>query len=381
MRWPGAGEVGVLTTWAPVVAVAVLSPTGIGLESAWTGSDFGLALTSALLAGPLLLRTARPVLTAALIGAALVLQIELGGSLHFASFIAVLVASFAVGRHGVGRQPVAGVLLLLLGVVVAMRQTLPEDVIEFVFPLFYVTAAAVLGSVVRRQTRQAAELRRLNDALVREREALDQLVVATERLRLARELHDVVAHTLTVAVIQAEACEDALDESDPRRAREAARQVQAAGRRGLDDLRHLVRVLRDAEAPADDPGLADIDALASAMVGAGLDVEVERGGDLRDLPPELQRELYRVVQEALTNVVKHSAATSVRVRIGRREAHVELEVVDPGPAVRTPSPSGGHGIAGMAERLAPFDGQVTAGHDSQGFRVYVEVPVQEDVRA
>jgi len=380
MRWVAGAEWRTLVTWAPVVAVVVLSQAGIGLESAWSGSDAGLALTSALLAGPLLLRATRPVLTAALVGAALAVQVQLGGSLHFASFIAVLVASYAVGRHCAGRCTTAGVVVLLVGVVVAMRHSLPEAAEELVFPLFYVTAAAVLGSVIRRQARHAAELRGLNEALVRERDALDRLVVATERLRLARELHDVVAHTLTVAVIQAEACEDAVVD-DPEGAREAAREVQAAGRRGLADLRSLVRVLRDADAPADDPGLDDLDALAAVMAGAGLEVTVAREGDLGGLAPELERELYRIVQEALTNVVKHSTGTSVRVLVSRRGPHVDLEVVDPGPAVHAPVPSGGHGLVGMGERLAPFDGQVTAGPARGGFRVHVSVPVLQEVLA
>jgi signal transduction histidine kinase len=380
MRWVAGAEWRTLVTWAPVVAVAVMSQAGIGLESAWSGSDAGLALTSALLAGPLLVRATRPLLTAALVGGALVVQVQLGGSLHFASFIAVLTASYAVGRHAAGRRTAMGVVMLLLGVVVAMRSSLPEDADELVFPLFYVSAAAVLGSVVRRQARQAAELRGLNEALVRERDALDRLVIATERLRLARELHDVVAHTLTVAVIQAEACEEAVAD-DPERAREAARQVQAAGRRGLADLRGLVRVLRDAGAPADDPGLDDLDALAAVMAGAGLEVDVAREGDLSGLAPELERELYRIVQEALTNVVKHSTARSVRVVVSRRGPDVELEVVDPGPAVQAQVTSGGHGLAGMTERLAPFAGRVTAGADRGGFRVQVSVPVRQGVSA
>jgi signal transduction histidine kinase len=369
-----------LVTWAPVVAVAVISQAGIGLESAWSGSDAGLALTSALLSVPLLVRATHPVLTTALVGLALVMQVQLGGSLHFASFIAVLTASYAVGRHGTGWRTTAGGVVLMLGIVVAMRNSLPEAAEELVFPLFYVTAAAVLGAVVRRQARHAAELRTLNDALVRERDALDRLVIATERLRLARELHDVVAHTLTVAVIQAEACEDALAD-DPERALKAARQVQAAGRRGLADLRSLVRVLRDADGPADNPGLDDLDALAAVMVGAGLEVAVVREGDLREVAPELERELYRIVQEALTNVVKHSTATSVRVLVSRRESEVELEVVDPGPAVQAHDASGGHGLAGMAERLAPFNGRVTAGPDRGGFSVQVAVPLEQEVPA
>lgn len=380
MRWEAGADWRTLITWAPVVAVAVMSQTGIGLESPWSGSDAGLAITSALLAGPLLVRTTHPVLAAALVGAALVVQVQLGGSLHFGSFVAVLVASYAVGRHGVTLRASAGVGVLLLGVVVAMRSSLPEDAAELVFPLFYVTAAAALGSVVRRQARQAAELRGLNEALVREREALDRLVVATERLRLARDLHDVVAHTLTVAVIQAEACEDAVAH-DPERARAAAREVQAAGRRGLADLRSLVRVLRDADAPADDPGLDDLDALASVMAGAGLEVTVTREGDLRGLPADLERELYRIVQEALTNVVKHSTATSVRISVSRRASQVDLEIVDPGPPVPGPTTPGGHGLAGMSERLVPFDGQVAAGADRGGFRVRVSVPVRQGVPA
>lgn len=380
MRWAAGVEWRTLLRWAPVVAVALLSQAGIGLESDWSGSDAGLALTSALLAGPLLVRRVRPVLTAALVGAALVVQVQLGGSLHFASFIAVLVASYAVGRHGVDGRPAAGVLVLLVGVVVSMRHSLPGEAEELVFPFFYITAAAVLGSVVRHQARQAAELRGLNEALVRERVALDRLVVATERLRLARELHDVVAHTLTVAVIQAEACEEAIHD-DPARARAAARQVQAAGRRGLADLRSLVRVLRDADAPADDPALDDLDALAAVMAGAGLEVTVTREGDLGGLAPELERELYRIVQEALTNVVKHSTATSVRVLISRHDPQIELVVVDPGPAVQSLAPSGGHGLAGMVERLAPFDGRVTAGPDQGEFRVHVSVPLGPEVPA
>ena len=140
-------------------------------------------------------------------------------------------------------------------------------------------------------------------------------------------------------------------------------------------------MLRDADAPADDPGLDDLDALAAVMAGAGLEVAVARDGDLHGLAPELERELYRIVQEALTNVVKHSTATSVHVLVSRRDPHVELEVVDPGPAVQAPVPSGGHGLAGMAERLAPFDGQVTAGPDRDGFRVHVSVPVRQEVPA
>jgi signal transduction histidine kinase len=370
-----------VTLWVPVVAVAALSPAGIGLEEPWAGSDLGAAVTALALAAPLAVRRTRPAVTAALVAAAVPLQDALGGSLSFATFLTVLVAAYALGRYATVDRAALGVGVMLVGIVVAMRHSIPEDAVELVFPLFYVTATAALGSVVRRLSPQAADLRRLNEALGRERDATTRLAVATERIRLARDLHDVVAHTLTVAVVQAEACEEAI-ESDPDRARVAAQQVQDAGRRGLADLRSMVRVLRDAEASTADPGLADVGTLATVMAGAGLDVAVRSEGKLGVVPPEVGQQLFRVVQEALTNVVKHSAATSAVVAVDVAPAEVAVTVADPGPPLGTgPAgavPSGGHGIKGMRERLAPYDGTLAAGPDGSGFRVHARVPLARE---
>ncbi|UMG91517.1 histidine kinase [Nocardioides sp. TF02-7] len=355
-----------------------MSQTRLGLEEPWTGSDLALAATGLGLGLPLLLRRARPLAAAALVAVALPVQDALGGSLSFGSFVAVLVATYSLGRTGPLRTTVLGVGVVLVGVVTAMREALPEDLAELVFPFFYTSAAAGLGAVVGRLADQAAALRRLNEALEREREATTRLAVAGERIRLARDLHDVVAHTLTVAVVQAETCEEAIAD-DPARARAAAREVQEAGRRGLADLRSMVRVLRDADAPAGEPGLADLETLAAVMGGAGLDVVVRRRGDVAAarLPAQVGRQLFRVVQEALTNTVKHSAAAEAVVTIAASGDDVELTVTDPGPALGTGLPSGGHGLAGMAERVAAHGGRVEAGPHGAGFRVRVTVPVRE----
>ena len=377
MRWRDASRLDwqMIALWGPVVAVAALNQAGVGLENAWTGSSLALSLTSVLLAGPLLLRVERPSWAATLVAGAIVAQEALGGSLGLASFIAVLLVAYSGGRHLPTRRAALVVGVLLAGVLVAMRSSLPQDGDELVFPLFYISSTTIIGGVVRRLARQAADLTRLNAAIAAERDANARLAVAHERLRLARDLHDVVAHTLTVVVVQSENAEQALEGHEPARAGAALRVVQEAGRRGLTDLRSMVRVLREPGVPDAEPGLAEIEALAAVMSSAGLDIVVRREGDLGGVPPVLGRELARVTQEALTNVVKHSAAGEALVRITGDDGHVTLVVEDPGPALSSGLPSGGVGLCGMAERLAPHCGTVTSGASGEGFRVEARVPV------
>lgn len=377
MRWRGSARPDwqLIAQWGPVVAIAALSQAGVGLENPWAGSSLALSLTSVVLAAPLLLRIEHPLWAATLVAGALVVQDALGGSLGFASFVAVLLVAYSGGRHLPTRRAVLVVGVLLVGVLVAMRASLPQDFDELVFPLFYISITTIVGSVVRHLARQAADLTRLNATLAAERDATARLAVARERLRMARDLHDVVAHTLTVVVVQSENAEQALEDDDPSRALAAVRAVQESGRRGLADLRSMVRVLREPNAPEAEPGLAEIEALAAVMADAGLDIVVRREGDLGNVPPVLGRELARVAQEALTNVVKHSAAGEAVVRLIGDDGHVILVVEDPGPAFASELPSGGVGLRGMAERLAPHGGTVTSGGFGRGFRVEARVPV------
>jgi signal transduction histidine kinase len=375
IRWPrGARQNWAdVAYWSPVVGVAVISQTGIGLEQPWTGSGLTLGITGLMLAAPLALRARYPLTAVVLLVLAMVTQQTLGGSLHFGTFVAVLVASYSLGRYGGARITLLGVPVLLGGILISTRDSLPGEAADLVFPLFYTSAAVGLGMVVRRLIDQTTELRRLNEALTREREATALLAVASERMRLARDLHDVIAHTLTVAVVQAEDCEEAIAD-DPERARAAARRIQEVGRRGLSDLRGIVRVLRDGDRPTEDPGLADIDTLAAVMSSAGLDVVIRWVGDPETVPSDLGRDLFRVVQEGLTNVLKHSASTTGQVTVVASAADVEVTVVDPGPAVGGGLPSAGHGIAGMRERLASYGGTVTV-QSVDGFALRASAPL------
>jgi signal transduction histidine kinase len=377
-RW-GRQDRDLVTLWLPVVGVAAASQAGLGLEEPWSGSDAGLAVVALLQAGPLALRRRWPVVSAALVAATLPLQEALGGSLSFGTFVAVLVVAYSLGRYAAtaGSQA-AGTVLVLGGVVLGTLESVADAPTDLVFPVFYVSAALAVGAVVRRLVSQAAELRELNSVLERERDATVRLAVAGERLRLSRELHDSVAHTLTVAVVQAERCEQALAD-DPGSASEAVRAIQAAGRRGLSELRSVLRLLRDPDTPVRDPGLADLGALVAAMSGPDLQVALTWDGEPARVADEVGLQLFRVTQESLTNVVRHSDASAAAVRLSVGPDSVTVEVTDPGPSRTSALPCGGHGLAVMAERMAGVGGSVVAGHDGDGFRVAASAPLTGEV--
>lgn len=370
----------VVTQWAPAVGVAAVTQAGLGLEEPWAGSDAFLTLTSLMLALPLLVRRRWPLVAAGLVAVAAPVQEALGGSLSFGTFVAVLVTAYAVGRHAQPRAAVLGTAVILAGVVLGNLESLPEDATELVIPVFYVVGSVSIGAVVRRLHDQADTLTELNRALARERDATVRLAVAGERMRLSRDLHDSVAHTLTVAVVQAERCEQAIGD-DPESATAAAVAIQEAGRRGLAELRSVLRVLRDPDAPVREPGLDDLGALATLVSESGLDVTVVTDGDLARVPDATGVQLFRIVQEALTNVLKHSAAGTATVVVTVDAGAVEVTVTDPGPPLTGAQPASGHGIAVMGERLGGLDGHVTTGRDGTGFRVSVSVPLAVGVTA
>lgn len=373
-----------LADWGPVVFVAAVSQTGVGLEQPWAGSDLELALTGLATALPLGWRRTHPVVAAAGIGLALATQVALGGSLHFGSFCAVLIGMYAAGRHAGSRRASAGAALLLgTGVAVASAASLSTRPTDVVFPLFYLGAAWAGGRAMRTVHDRADNLHRLNQALAREAEQEARLAVAMDRMRMARELHDVVAHTVMLMVVQAEAAEESL-ESDREGARRGLQAVQDAGRRGMDDLRNLVGVLREGEGNAGHSVEAAaqardlrIESLQQLFADCGLDVALRQSGsgDIAALSPELQTSLFRVTQEALTNVLKHSHASSAEVDLALDRDRLTLAVLDPGPARDRSRSSGGHGLTGMRERVAPHGGTLTAGPTCEGFRVGVEIPL------
>ena len=369
--------------WLVVVAVAAFATSGLGLERPWDGSTAELALTGLALALPLTVRRSRPVLSTVLVGLALILQELTGGSLGFASFMAALIAMFSVARHVVDPGRSATGALTLVGCAgIATLEGLRESPSDVIFPLFYFSAAWGLGRVVRLLEHRAAQLRLLNTALAHDQETTARLAVAGERLRLARELHDVLAHTVMVMVWQAEEAEELLGQGhDPalQRPRESLRHVQDAGRRGLSELRTLIEVLREDEQPEPAaPRLADLETLADLMSRSGLEVRLELAvpaGTEGRWPPGLEAALYRVVQESLTNVLRHSQASRAHVSVTADDGAVRCSVVDDGPRRADPRPGSGHGVAGMRERLAQYGGVVDAGPRDSGYAVAGVVPL------
>jgi signal transduction histidine kinase len=212
--------------------------------------------------------------------------------------------------------------------------------------------------------------------------------VAEERLRIARELHDVVAHSMSVIAVQAGYGQYVID-TQPADARSALGAIQNTSREALEEMRRMLGVLRQAESspaaplyPA--PGLADLDRLIDRTSGAGVEVTVRRQGAPRDLPASIDMSAYRIIQEALTNVVKHARASACEVLVRYTDAELVVEVTDGGAGVPvlvgagewSPQASGGHGLIGMRERLALIGGQFTAGPlPGYGFRVRAQIPL------
>lgn len=356
-----------VTLWAPVVFVGVVVQSAIGLEQRWSGSDLGLAVAALALALPLAVRRRVPVVTAALVAAAGVLQVAVGGSLGFGSFVSVLFATYAAGRWSpTWRGTVLAGLLVLGGVLVALADDVVDRPQELFFPVFYTAAASTVGRVVRTLSEQSAQLRRLNTTLAEQADLGARLAVETERNRISRELHDSIAHTLMVTVVQAEAAEGSLAD-DPDAARAALVRIQDTGRAGLTELRDTLRTLR-----SPGRGLTDLPALATTLEASGLAVALDV--DAEPAQP-LSGDLYRLAQEALTNVIKHSCAVTASVRVAKEDDAVVLTVADPGPAADGRRPPGGHGLAGMRERLASYGGRVAAGPDGAGWTVRAEVPL------
>ena len=233
-----------------------------------------------------------------------------------------------------------------------------------------VGAPMLLGRIVFNRRRSLAE--------ERERAARD--AVAAERTRIARELHDVVAHAISVMVVQAGAARTALERS-PADAERAIRQIEETGRDGLGEMRRLIGILRPdgPAALAPQPDLGRLDELLETVRHAGLRVEVVVEGIRRELPSGVELTAYRLVQEGLTNVLKHTGGANAHVLLRYADDAIDVEVTDDGPGpLADGDASSGHGLIGMRERVELFGGTLQAGARSGGgFVVHATIPVPE----
>jgi len=212
----------------------------------------------------------------------------------------------------------------------------------------------------------------------RERDLAAREAIVEERARIARELHDVIAHHVSMIVLQAGAERRVLDSANTS-TREVLETVERTGRSALTEMRRLLGMLRgDANEPlTPQPGLTDVSILVDQLREAGLPVELHVEGERRELPVGLELSAYRIVQEALTNALKHAgeARASVDIRYGTDS--LELEIADDGSGATTPVSSGGHGLVGMRERVALYGGHLDAGRrPSGGFAVRVLLPIR-----
>ncbi|MDR1293676.1 MAG: sensor histidine kinase [Bifidobacteriaceae bacterium] len=240
-----------------------------------------------------------------------------------------------------------------------------------------------LGTIKRRRGERQADASRRHGAAEREREQLAQLAAASERNRIAREMHDIVAHSLSVIIAQADGGSYA-SHTDPQAATRALGTIAETGRAALADMRHILGVLRHPEeadtgalrAPV--PDSQDLDALAAQMRDAGLDIAMVRIGVGSTLPPGVGLALYRICQEALTNVLKHAGPGAHVTVIDRWEPHqVALDIHDDGRGAAATSTKGpGHGLVGMRERAEMLGGTLDAGPArAGGFRVTARIPL------
>ena len=241
--------------------------------------------------------------------------------------------------------------------------------------------AWVVGDNVRTRRAYLAELEARAARLEREREEQAERAVIEERTRIARELHDVIAHNVSVMVVQASAGEDVFD-SDPARARESLSAVASTGRAALTELRRLLGVIRadeDHAGYAPQPGIEYLDELVGQIRETGLTVELSVLGEPRELPEGVGLCAYRIVQEALTNTLKHADASEAQVSVRYVADALELQVTDDGRAA--PLVNGdttGHGLIGMRERVALFGGELWVGaRAGRGFEVSARLPLEE----
>ncbi|MET7451521.1 sensor histidine kinase [Streptomyces sp. NPDC005574] len=317
---------------------------------------------------PLLWRRRRPMVAFATITAVFVLQWSLGAALR--ADIALFIALYSLALHGPLRQLPWACAVMAAGMgLVALRASDAVSVWDALFFLLSTaTAALALGLVVRIRRAQLAGLRDRAARLEIERDQRSRLAAATERARVAREMHDIVGHNLSVMITLADAGAYATDTS-PERGLEALQLIGDTGRTALGELRRVLGVLRDAaDGPArapelsPQPGVADVEALCDGVRGAGLEVVYRTAGEVDALDSGVQLTVYRIVQEALTNTLKHAGAgTRVNLSVVVEDARLVIRVRDNGPAGHPGTGNEeGHGLVGMRERAALYGGTVSA---------------------
>ena len=361
-----------LGTWAQVMV--------------WSGRVAGPRLAIAvlfLLVGfPLIVRRRAPLVPVVLLMTAIVVQsVSTADAAEGAPLlVAALACAYAVAAYGTRRIAVAGLLVALAGYAVQvafdpLARTAEQLWAAAVFGLL-VAAAWLLGVAVQGR-REASALQ----AQTRQAEEAQRAAIAAERVRIARELHDMIAHNVSVVVVQSVAAQGVLDDQ-PARAREPLAHIERSGRQALTELRRLLDVMRDQDEPHElrepQPGIAQLGALVDSVRSTGLQVTLQVDGEPPPNAAAVGPSVYRIVQESLTNALKYAAHARVTVRVTCGAAAIDVAVEDDGPGRRANGVTPGHGLAGMRERAALFGGTFTAGNRADGgFEVRAHLPLSQ----
>ncbi len=360
--------------------------------TAWHARDWLPPLLALCLAAPVVLRRGRPQTALVLVLAAGTVTMLLGGLLSRGAFVPIAIVLYRVAATRSRLASLAGLAcsLALMAAEAAVMHFSGTGSGNAVAVSLVLVLCWLTGVAIQQRRAYAARLR----------EQVASAAVTQERLRIARELHDVVAHSMTVVAVQAGFGEYVFDRQ-PAQARAALGAIQTVTREALGDMQRLLGALRQAgqpgpvpadhgegtALPAPAPGLADLDRLLSGTAGAGVRVRVRRTGRPRSLPAGIDLSAFRIVQEALTNVVRHSGADTCLVRIDYGDGALSLEITDPGGGVAgagdrtardrlSPGPGAGHGIAGMRERVSLCGGDFAAGPlPGRGYRVAASLPL------
>jgi len=282
--------------------------------------------------------------------------------------IAYVIAVYSLVTHASRERAFAGAIIALTGLAVQTASQ-HKGIGNFVFALVFVVGAWIAGRTIHARTARTEQLER-------EQQELALSAAEEERRRIARELHDVISHSLGVLVLQAGAAEQVL-ERDPARAREVLRAIRATGQEAIGELGTLLAVARGEpeQSREPQPALADLDRLLATTREAGLQVELDIEGERRELPAAVELSAYRIVQEGLTNALKHARGGRARVTLRFRQHELELEVADNGTGT-----ADGHGsrrgLAGIGERVALYGGHFDAGPQPQGgWRLRATLPL------
>ena len=334
-----------------------------------------------LISLPLLVRRRHALLVCVTVWGASWLQFELGGGLGQPFFAGVL-ALYAVGAHAGYPQTLGGAAAAAASVLaIDIPRLAAGDPVDEVVPLWFVLGGVwAFGRWMRGRRAEAVSLTQRAEKAEQEREERARLAVAGERARIARELHDLVAHSMGVIVIQSQGAQRMIDK-DPGSALTALRAIESTGRNGLAEMRRLLGLLTESYSGDDaspQPRLEGLGELVDQVRSAGLPVEFSVEGGARPLPPGVELAAYRIVQEALTNTLKHAGPATARVTIRYLPDSLEVEVTDSGAGEVASSPPG-HGLVGMNERVALYGGTLESGTSAEGgYRVLARLPERGD---